>query len=160
VRFTPTLLLPLSLAACQKPAERPTASPPRPAEVSLAEFQQLRYLQGAWRGVAGGMPFYETYTFPSDSVIQSFSYPDSTLHEASDSGLIVWSGGHVTSGGREAAWIATSWDSTGMRFEPLRGASNSFTWKRSSRDAWTAHLEWPADAGRPPREYQMARIGP
>jgi hypothetical protein len=157
--LTVCLLAVLILTACREPPP-PVQDAVKPAQVTLDQFQMLRWLQGTWRGsAAGGGPFYESYIFLNDSTIRSFSYADSTFAQASDSNLIALAGGQVVKTGGGAVWIATRLDSTGVRFDPESGASNSFTWASASHDTWTARLEWPDSAEHPPQTSQMERVG-
>jgi hypothetical protein len=151
----------LIACVCCSPADRPAEPPQAPAEVSLEQFQALRWLQGTWRGSEGGAnPFFESYVFINDSTILSFTYPDSTFAEANDSGSIVWSGNRVSSATGKAAWVVTHFDTLTVRFEPLRNATTAYTWSRESRETWTAQLEVPGGGAVPPgRLYRMERVG-
>src|SRR5262245_23330336 len=84
-----------STAACNREQPKdatPAASTPAPMTVSVAQFQQMRWLEGSWRGSGGGIDaFFEGYRFVDDSTIRSFEYPDSTL-VAKDSGEITLRG--------------------------------------------------------------------
>lgn len=159
-RWTGGIALLLAGWACSRP-DRPSDSPPVPAEVSLEQFQALRWLQGTWRGTqSGANPFFESYVFLNDSTIRRFNYPDSTFAEATDSGMIAWSRGNVTSAAGSPAWIATRFDSATVRFDPLRDANNSFTWTRLSNTEWTALLQWSDESGNmKERLYRMERVG-
>jgi hypothetical protein len=150
----------LALSACGH-ADRPDEAPPVAAEVSLEQFQLLRWIEGTWRGSeAGGNPFFESYVFLDDSTIRNFSYPDSTFMEARDSSTIAWASGHVTSTGGSLAWVASGLDSATVRFDPIRNARNSYTWTRQSRSVWTAYLWWLDDSGhKHERLYRMERVG-
>jgi len=145
--------------------DRPAGPPPTPAEISLEQFQALRWLQGTWRGSEqGANPFFESYVFLSDSTIRSFTYPDSTFAEASDSGAITWARNQVTStmGGSTggSTWVVTHFDSLALRFDPVRNATNSFTWIPESRAAWTARVEARGATGAVrERVYRMERVG-
>jgi hypothetical protein len=154
------LALLITCVCCSRP-ERPAEPPLAPAEVSLEQFQALRWLQGTWRGSEDGAnPFFESYLFLNDSTILSFTYPDSTFAEANDTGSIVWAGSRITSANGEAAWVVTHFDTLTVRFDPLRNATTAHTWSRESRAAWTARLEVPGGGGVPPgRLYRMERVG-
>lgn len=161
-------ILPLGLAACA-PAQAPPAVPP-PAQaaaatsgISLAAFRQLRWLEGRWRGdQPNGQPFFEGYRFENDSTLRSYSYADATSRVPTDSGAITLRAGQVTTGSGGARWIADELTAARIRFVPLAGVGNSFVWEKTSPDAWTATLSWPATAERPPRQvvYQMTRLEP
>jgi hypothetical protein len=151
-------LLSLALTlACTAPGDRP-APPPKPAKVTLEDFQQLRYLEGDWRGTDGvTAPFYERYRYENDSTIRSYSFADSTFRQATDSGLVTLAGAQARSTGASAVWYASSWGTATVRFDPERGATNSFSWTRQSHDVWTARLE---PAGGEPTVYAMTRVHP
>ena len=157
---TSLLIVALLVAACAGP-RRPSAAVIQPAQVTLDQFQSLRWLEGTWRGSADGSePFYESYVYLNDSIIQGFSYTDSTLAEARDSNTIAWSATGVIDSGAGLDWVATHLDSVSARFEPTRGGRNSFTWRMNSRDTWTAELEWPDTASHVAfRTYRMDRLG-
>jgi hypothetical protein len=111
------------------------------AQVSLAEFQHLRYLAGDWRGrTTNGSLFYERYVIANDSTLASYTINDSSFTTASDSGAIRWSNGQVRSGSDHSSYVATVWTADSVRFEPEAGARNAFVWVRESPDAWTARL--------------------
>jgi hypothetical protein len=149
------------LAAGCSASDRQAGPPPTPANVSLEEFQALRWLQGTWRGQEdGGAPFFESYVFLDDSTIRSFSYPDSTFAEAADSGTIAWSGRRITTVAGRSAWVVTRFDSLGIRFEPVRKAATAYTWSRESRSAWTVRSGPPGEtATSQGHVYRMARVG-
>jgi hypothetical protein len=163
------MILPLALfvAACAQPAPRapaaPASTPGAPASVSVSGFQNLRWVAGRWRGMQpNGRPFFERYRFENDSTIRSYTYADSTATLPADSGEIVLRAGQVTTGSGGARWVADEITATRVSFVPLRGASNSFVWERTSPDSWTATLRTPATADRPAREvvYPMTRLEP
>jgi hypothetical protein len=168
LRSLPPLVLVAGVAACGSPrTSAPAAAAVREGEVrsiSVQEFQQLRWVEGRWRGdQPDGKPFYEAYRFVNDSTIRSYSYADSASGAVpSDSGFIALRGGEVTTGGEGARWVASQLTASRIDFAPRVGASNSFTWQRASADAWTATLRWPATADRPAREviYPMRRLAP
>jgi hypothetical protein len=56
--------------------------------------------------------------------------------------------------------VVTELSGARVRFDPVARARNDFTWVRSSADAWTATLHWPATAERPERSvvYPMTRV--
>jgi uncharacterized protein YeaO (DUF488 family) len=152
-------VIPILLALLVSPG---SAQQPAPAglTVTTAQLGSLRWLVGNWQGsMENGDHFYEGYAFLNDSTIQTFSYPDSTTGEASDSGSIELRGGKVTTGDAGTRWIVTAMDSASIRFDPLRNARNTFTWILRSPDHWTATLEWKDRQGNgQKRVYEMRRL--
>lgn len=157
----------------EAPAEQEGAGrgPPRQQEASAreaagefspAQFAELRWLEGTWRGrLPDGGFFYERYELTSDTTIRMHAFSDSTLAQTSDSARIVLRGGRIYNGGGSARWVATHMDSSGIHFAPERGASNRFTWTPQSPDSWTATLS-PADQPNGSRAvvYPMERFTP
>jgi hypothetical protein len=151
------VMLLVALPACRA-AGSGGESTKKPATVTSAEFKRLDWIQGGWVGKEpDGNPFYEEYRFKDDSTIGSWSYADSASTVPNDSGEIRLRRGQVTSGNDLVAWVATSLDGKEIKFAPLRGARNSFSWTRGSGGGWVASLHWPADGSRPAKEivYHM-----
>ena len=159
VRLVLTAFTLTAVAACagdRTGARRPTGPA---ARVTLAEFGQLRWIEGRWRGAeVGGEPFFEAYGFVDDSTIRSYVYTDSTLTTLSDSGTIRWHGDSVTSGREGPNYVAVRFDSVSVEFAPLGEAANGFTWIYAGPGAWHARLTW--DSAGVPRErtYDMRAI--
>lgn len=132
-----------------------------PATVSAAQFAQLRWLEGQWRGEGGGVPaFFEGYRSVDDSTIRKYDFGDSTFRTPTDSGDITLRGGRIRSGSSAQSWVAVALDSASVRFAPERGASNGFEWRRGAPGAWTARLTWDSAGLARERVYQMRAAGP
>ncbi len=121
-----------------------TPPAPTPVAVSPAQFLELKWIEGDWRGTGGNIgPFYERYRFADDSTIRQYTFRDSTLAHVTDSSTTRLRNGIVLSGSKVAEWQATTVDSVSWHFEPARGAHNVFTWTREPEGGWTASLTWP-----------------
>src|SRR5688572_24293594 len=73
----------------------------QPATVSAEQFASLSWLIGDWRGSGGQYPaFYESYRMLNDTTMEQRNYSDSTFRTATDSALIVLSGGSAVSKSR------------------------------------------------------------
>lgn len=141
--------------------ERPQAAPATPTAlvVTVEQFQQLRWLEGTWRGSGGGYDgFYEGYRWMDDSTIRKYGYADSTFAVITDSGLVSLRGGAVRSASPRSSYVAVALDSASATFAPERGAANSFEWRSTGSGTWTARLTW--DSAGVPRErlYEMRAI--
>jgi hypothetical protein len=147
----------LPLAAQPTPS-RPaaTTAPVRPVSgVTPAQFAQLRWLVGAWRGrQPDGRFFYERYRMVDDSTIQMASFRDSTLATSSEGDRLVLRGGTV----RYENVVATRLDASGVAFDAPDGRSG-FTWTRAGA-GWSATL-WRIDAAgaRRTTAYDMTPYG-
>ena len=141
-------------------AAAPAPAPAEPAQVTAEQFAQLRWLEGTWRGSGDEQPtFYERYAFVDDSTIRAESASDSTFPNPEEGSAIRLREGHVVTGDSVYAWAVTSIDARTVRFDPVSGATNAFTWTSESDSAWTARLMWNDSQGRAQeRVYQMRRM--
>jgi hypothetical protein len=136
-------------------------APPTAATVTSAEFGQLSWLEGDWRGHGVDQsPFYERYRFVDDSTLLVESFADSTLAQVTRVSRVELRAGQVVDRGESSRYVLTELDSAQAFFAPLEGVSNSFRWRRgASPDTWTATVLWIDDSGaRGERVYQLERI--
>lgn len=140
----------LPLAAQQKTAPH----------VTLVQFQELRWLSGAWRGSGGAYPaFFEEYRVLDDSTIVMRSFPDSTFTRASDSSNIEWRSGVVVNRSANSASIAIELSGTSVHFAREGATRGGFTFSRQSADQWTATLHASTPGGSE-TVYVMRRMRP
>ena len=128
---------------------------------TAAEFRQLRWLEGRWRGVQpNGERFYEGYRFADDSTLVSYEYADSVSTAPKDSSAVRLRAGSIASGSGNTRWEVSDLSAARVHFVPVQGARNDFTWERLSANEWKATLHWPATADRAERTivYPMARL--
>jgi hypothetical protein len=162
------LLASLVLSACAgdstPKSDSAGANAPLPADAgtfAVADFQQLRWMNGMWRGfMPDGGKFYERYRVIDDSTMMMHAFPDSTFGTPSDSSRIMLRDGRVINDGGSARWVATRLDSVGVDFTPHYGAPNRFTWARESETQWSATMRWTDESGRPQtRTYALHKFG-
>jgi len=124
------LAFPHSLEA-QRPAVRAT----------LAQFRELHWLTGRWRGSGGAYPaFFEEYRAVNDSTILMRGFADSTFRTATDSSLIQLREGVVSTQSARAPSVAIELSADRVRFARAGSDRGGYTWRRVSADQWTATL--------------------
>jgi len=152
IRLTVIALLAAACAQEGTPADSASTNVPLPSDAGTytrSDFQQLRWMNGMWRGfMPDGGRFYERYRVLDDSTMVMHAFPDSTFGTPSDSSRIMIRDGRVINDGRTARWVATRLDSTGVDFTPHFGAPNHFTWTRESETQWSATMRWTDESGR------------
>ena len=135
----------------------------KPARISAAELAKLRWIEGAWRG-AGDVekPFFERYRFENDSTLAVESFTDETLSKSDDVTRFELKDGQFGNGGEGSRWAASELTDNSITFVPVKGARNTFQWRKESDGTWTATLDWPAADGKPARRrvYKMERWPP
>lgn len=144
------LLAGVAAAAGAAPLQSQQAQPAAPATAApatLAQFRELRWLVGSWRGSGGDYPsFFEEYRLVNDSTLQMRAFPDSTFTTPNDSSIIEFRNGRITTrGGRNVAVDIAAHRVTFMREGATAGG---YTWERNSADQWTATLHPQRSDGR------------
>jgi hypothetical protein len=139
------------------PAPTPT---PAPKRITPADLKKLRWIEGSWRGTHKDQPpFFERYRFESDSVLAVDSFDDEKMDKVTDTSRFELKDGEFGGGGEGSRYVATALDDNSITFDPVLKARNTFTWRRESKDSWTAILKWPANKDKPAgeRTYNMER---
>lgn len=145
------------VSACAPRDAAPRETPV--VRVTLAQFGQLRWLEGRWRGAEqAGAPFFESYQFLDDSTIASYTYGDSTFTTTVDSGRIQFRGDSVTSGWPVAERVATAMDSASIAFSAPAKGGNPYSWHAEGPGAWSARLPWDSASVALTRVYAMRAV--
>lgn len=152
-----TVVLMLSVAACNRGQNYQA---PTPKTLTAGDLQKLRWIEGSWRGTGVNQPpFFERYRFENDTTLAVDHLEDETLAKVTSTSRYELKDGEFRDASGRPGHVATSLDDSSITFEPLSAGSNSFIWKRESKDAWTAILSWPASGNKPAgeRTYNMER---
>jgi hypothetical protein len=156
-RAVVTVLAAALAAACSPPAGPPFRDP-RPARVTVAELQRLRWILGDWRGTGTNQPaFYERYRFEDDSTLVVESFVDSSFSTVTEAARFALRGGRL---GPDARSAAARIDARSVTFAPQTAGRNWYQWRYRSLDEWQAVLWWSATDSRPERlvTYRMRRV--
>jgi hypothetical protein len=174
MRLPPRLASPARLAAVACLAGLAIAAAPRRARaqrpllgmvpttsMSESQLQQLRWVEGTWRGDPVGFaeqPFFERYTFLDDSLIKVTFYADSALTRVTGSGRIYHDGGRIFMESGSSRWVAVRMEPGEVLFVPDQHAPNRVRWQRQSADRWLATMRSSMSGTERVRMYQMHRI--
>jgi len=131
-------------------------------EFSQSDFQKLRWLEGTWRGSAGGKDgFFEGYRFINDTAIEIEFFADSTLSKVNGKGMVKLADKAIINGGGSTFWAATLVDDRSVHFAPMQNVSNFFSWEKESQDVWIARLKNTDSLGKQIETvYRMERYKP
>lgn len=129
-------------------------------KATAGQFQQLRWIDGQWRGSGGAYPsFFEEYRFINDSTIRMRAFSDSTLRVVTDSSTIEFRNGTIQSRSARSVYDAIELTATSIRFARRGATGGGHTFARVSTEEWTATLH-PATSDGQATIYRMRRIGP
>jgi esterase/lipase len=131
------------------------------AKFSTAEVQNLRWIEGDWRGTENGQnPFYERYRFAGDDRIEMQSFKNEAMTEAgSDKSSTFFKEGAIYHQAGRGVWVAERTSKNEISFAPKENARNSFVWKMESPDVWTAEINFTGSDGQTKRTiYRLERI--
>jgi hypothetical protein len=160
------LILASSLAGAQQTNGNALIPPPKAVAgtavaVSKPQFNELRWIEGTWRGTGGGVPaFAEGYKFANDTTINVSFYSDSTATKVASSGKIVLTAGQLLYSGNGTEYVATKIAPNSVTFVPKgTNGNNSFEWTMKSPTEWTASLKGGTGEVTPPVvTYTMSKI--
>jgi hypothetical protein len=131
---------------------------PRAVAVTRAQFADLQWITGTWRGSGGAyQAFFEEYRAIDDSTLGMRAFSDSTLRVATDSSTIEWRNGTIQGRGGSSSYIVVELAPGSVRFMRAGATSGGHTFTRVSDDEWTATLH-PGSPDGQPTVYTMRRI--
>jgi len=161
IRFSLGFLIVAAVAGCSGGRSQTNSAGQNPnAKITAEQLRKLRWIEGSWRGTGvNQQPFFERYRFESDTVLAVDGLENEKLEKVTDTTRFELKDGEFGGGSEGSRYVATVLDDNSITFEPRIKARNSFTWKRESKDAWTAILKWPAAGNKPAGEriYNMER---
>lgn len=129
--------------------------PAAPQRFTEKDFASLKWIEGQWVGAGYVKPFYEAYRMTSPTKLEIQHFPDESFASSTRSGSVYLDGGRILHDGEKSQYVAVRVTETSIEFEPVRNASNAFSWTRTSPDAWTAVIKV---KGRPDTTYEMTRV--
>jgi hypothetical protein len=128
------------------------------AKATRTSFKRLQWIVGSWRGSGGAFPsFFEEYRLVNDSTIQMRAFSDSTFRTATDSSMIEFRNGGISSRNARSSYVAIEVTPTSIRFIRPGMTTGGHTFSRVSADEWKATLH-PAASGGAAVIYVMKRV--
>lgn len=130
---------PASKEAPEPPADVAFRAP-APGKFGQAQFAELKWLDGDWRGtMPDGTPFFERYDVSNDTTIRMWSFSDSTFSTVSDSSMLVWTDSTIVIVSGAPRAVAERIDSAGVHFAPVQPGRSKYSWREVS-GGWKATL--------------------
>lgn len=154
-------LLTLAVLPADARAQRPLLGMVPTTTMTESQLQELRWLDGAWRGDPVGFtekPFFERYTFLDDSLIQVTFYADSTLSRVVGGGRIYHNGGRIFMEAGSARWVAVRMEPDEVLFVPDGHAPDRMRWQREGPDQWLATMRSSMSGAERVRVFRMTRL--
>jgi hypothetical protein len=119
-----------------------------------ADLRKMKWLEGTWKGIANGEPFYEAWKFVNDSVMVNFGIDvknGDTLIE--ESAPMILSRGEIWMG-QTIRWKASRLVGNEIVLKnDTAKFSNTIIWMHTSDDHWFTILEHPGSTS----YYDMIR---
>lgn len=121
-----------------------------------ADLKKIKWIEGKWRGMYNGAPFYEIYELINDSTLQitSFEWNGKDSSKTSKD-FVAWQGNSYYLG-HEKNYKVTAITDSQILMVPNNKASNSVLWKYRTDSSWDAILE----ARNGTQQYLMERFDP
>jgi hypothetical protein len=153
------LLFVISVVSCndakeEKKAEEQPAT--ETAQYAKMDLQKIKWIEGKWKGLYNGKPFYEIYTFVNDSTLESLSYHwDGKDSSKTSRSYVHYKNGFYYLGDKDNYKVVSITENE-IKMLPNVEANNDVLWKRRDSTGWDAILKAPSQTN----TYNMERFDP
>ena len=120
------------------------------------DLKKIKWIEGKWKGMYNGAPFYEIYQLMNDStlMVTSFDWNGKDSTNTSKTYLGWFDDAYYL--GNDKNYKVTTITDTQIFMTPNNKASNSVLWKYRTDSSWDAILEGPKAT----QKYLMERFDP
>ena len=118
------------------------------------KLHELFWMEGTWKGVAAGSPFFEAYEVMNDTLMRINYYSDSSLSKVEATGTVSLENDAIFHTYGKSRWKLAKREGNTWYFEPVAHASNTFSWSVEGPDKWKAEVV----AGGRVSKYLMERM--
>jgi hypothetical protein len=109
-------------------------------EYKKKDLKKIAWIEGKWRGMFEGKPFYEMYQVMNDSTLKITSYEFNGKDTSKTSfDYVYWKNGAYYLG-KQQNWKVTSITKKEIKMVPVNNASNEITWRKKNKKNWIAIL--------------------
>ena len=120
------------------------------------DLVKIKWIEGKWRGMYKGKPFYEIYVMTNDSTLEITSFEwDGKDSSKSDKSFVSWKNGAYYLG-HMMNYKVTEISDKHIKMLPNNLASNDVLWKYVNDNRWDAILVAKDNTN----EYHMERFDP
>jgi hypothetical protein len=139
----------LLLTSCSNSESNNSESSPKkePGTAGLSyqksDLKKIKWIEGKWKGLYNGQPFYEIYQLINDStlVVTTFDWNGKDSSKTEKTYLGWYGDGYYL--GKEKNYKVTTITDSQILMAPNNKASNSVLWKYRTDSSWDAILEGP-----------------
>lgn len=126
----------LTFFACQNAPLTP-GDATHPPVYAKSDLQKLGWIRGTWKSEVSGTGYYQTFHFPSDSVLEIVSYQfDGKDTSGTTAASVYWKNDHLYMG-PNGEWVAVLLDQGKFQLDPIHSGWHSISWTKNSADQWT-----------------------
>jgi len=105
-----------------------------------SDLKKIKWIEGKWKGMYEGKPFYEIYQFVNDSTIQITSYEWNGKDSSNSSvSQVYWKNGSYYLGS-DLNWKVSTISENEIKMLPNYKAYNDILWRNHDNKSWKAIL--------------------
>jgi len=120
------------------------------------DLGKIRWIEGKWKGLYNGQPFYEIYKMVNDSTLEVISYEwDGRDSSKTSRDYVYWKEGNYYLGDKMNYKVIAITDKE-IKMKRNINASNDVLWKYNNDTSWIAELEHAKGVTR----YDMIKFDP
>lgn len=151
----------LAIAGCSGAKEEkaiPVVTEPATAAIAYnkEDLKKIKWIEGSWKGLYKGEPFYEIYRFVNDSTLESLGYEWNGKDSSKTSrSYLIFRDGAYYLGDKQNYKVVYITDSA-INMMPHVEANNEVLWKYRDSTGWDAILKGKKETN----IYNMQRFDP
>jgi len=122
-------------------ADEPVENKEEAQQYDKSDLKKIKWIQGKWKGLYKGEPFYEIYQFVNDTTLEITSYEwNGTDSSKSKKSYVYYKDGLYWLGDKQN-WKVVSITATEITMLPNVEAYNDIIWRYKDNLAWDALLK-------------------
>lgn len=142
-KYTTLIFALFALVSCKETPPVP-GNAHTPPDYKKSDLQKLRWIEGNWKSDVAGPGYYQSYHFPSDSVLEIVSYQfDGKDTSATELSRVYWRNNHLYMG-PNGEWVGVFLTENALQLDPVRHNWHAIHWTHDAQKGeWTAVYKRP-----------------
>jgi hypothetical protein len=138
------ILMALAAFSCGGPKKEKTETTDQPATAQpygKADLKKIQWIEGKWKGLYNGKPFYEIYQFVNDSTLETITYEwDGKDSSKTTKSYLYFKDGFYYLGDKQNYKVVSIAENE-IKMLPNAEAYNDIVWKYRDSTGWDAILK-------------------
>ena len=138
LKYLAISVLAFTMFSCEE-SETAPGNAQNPPVYQKSDLEKLRWIEGTWKTDVSGPGYYQTFHFPSDSILEVVSYQfDGKDTSNTTISTLYWKNNHFYMG-PNGEWVAVHLNKNSIQLDPIRADWHTIHWSYDNeKNEWTA----------------------